>query len=229
MTGPKLTGIRACVFDAYGTLFDTASAAQHCADALRDAAPRLAETWRDKQLQYSWLRTVQGRHGDFWQVTGDALGVALATIGIADADLRERLMQEYLKLDAYPEAAAVLRFLRAAGLPTAILSNGTPAMLGAIVDHAGFGGLFDHVLSVEEVGCYKPHPKVYQLACDRLGLAADEILFVSSNGWDAWSASAFGMRTIWCNRKHAPAERLPGAPTHEIPILAELPKLLAIV
>jgi 2-haloacid dehalogenase len=221
--------IRACVFDAYGTLFDVAAAARGAADALgvETVAP-LAQLWRDKQLQYSWLRAVTGRHADFWQVTGDALDYALAALGLgSDPALRERLMRLYLTLDAYPEVPAALREVRAAGCATAILSNGTPAMLDAAVAHAGLGDLFDHMLSVEAVGVYKPHPKVYQLACDRLGLAPEAILFVSSNGWDAWSASAFGFRVAWCNRQGLARERLPGAPDHELRSLADLPPLLA--
>ncbi len=228
MPEQKITGISACVFDAYGTLFDTASAAQHCADALGFApAARLATLWRDKQLQYTWLRAVQGRHADFWQVTGDALDFALDALKTAGSDLRERLMQLYQTLDAYPEVPEVLRQLRDRGLTTAILSNGTPKMLSAAVDHAGLTDLLDQVLSVEEVGIYKPHPKVYQLACDRLGLAPNAIAFMSSNGWDAWAASAFGFKVIWCNRQGLTRERLPGAPDHEIPSLAELPGLLS--
>ena len=169
---------------------------------------------------------MQDRHADFWQVTGDALDFALDALSFADAALRERLMQLYLALDAYPEVPAALRQLRDAGFATAILSNGSPAMLAAAVEHAGLAALFDHVLSVEEVGVYKPHPKVYQLACDRLGLAADAIAFVSSNGWDAWAASAFGMHAVWCNRQGLTRERLPGAPDREIRSLAELPALL---
>jgi 2-haloacid dehalogenase len=226
MTGEPLDGIHACVFDAYGTLFDVASAAQRCADALGDAAPRLAALWRDKQLQYTWLRAVQGRHADFWQVTGDALDFALESLGLADPSLRGRLMQLYLTLDAYPDAPEVLRQLRGAGLATAILSNGSPAMLAAAIAHAGVGDLLDHVLSVEEAGVYKPHPRVYQLAVDRLAVPAREIAFISSNGWDAWAASAFGMRAIWCNRQSQTRERLPGAPDREIHLLSELPPLV---
>ena len=131
MTGEPLDGILACVFDAYGTLFDVASAALRCADELAGMAPRLSMLWRDKQLQYTWLRAVQGRHADFWQVTGDALDFALESLGLADPSLRERLMQLYLTLDAYPDVPEVLRPLRGAGLATAILSNGSPAMLAA--------------------------------------------------------------------------------------------------
>ncbi len=227
MAAQPVGDVRACVFDAYGTLFDVAVAARRCADAVGDeAASRLAALWRDKQLQYTWLRALQGRHADFWQVTGEALDFALEALGISDAGLRERVMQLYLTLDAYPDAAGTVRRLRDAGLATAILSNGTPSMLAAVVHHAGLAASFDHVLSIEEVGVYKPHPKVYRLACDRLGLAADAILFVSSNGWDAWAASAFGMRAVWCNRSGQPPERLPGAPDHEIRSLAELPALV---
>ncbi|MGH7063234.1 MAG: haloacid dehalogenase type II [Stellaceae bacterium] len=221
-----LAGIRACVFDAYGTLFDVASATRHAAADLGDAAAPLATLWRDKQLQYSWLRAVQGRHADFWQVTGDALDFALDAMGLAEPDRRRRLMQLYLTPDAYPEVPETLHRLRIAGLATAILSNGTPDMLAAAVAHAGLTGMLDQVLSVEEVGVYKPHPRVYQLALDRLGFGAAEIAFVSSNGWDTWAAAAFGMRAVWCNRQDQPRERLPGAPAAEICSLADLPPLL---
>jgi 2-haloacid dehalogenase len=227
MTGEPLDGIRACVFDAYGTLFDVASAALRCADELGGMAPQLATLWRDKQLQYTWLRAVQGRHTDFWQVTGGALDFALESLGLADPGLRERLMQLYSTLDAYPEVSAVLQQLRDAKFATAILSNGSPAMLAGAVAHAGLGNLLKHVLSVEEVAIYKPHRRVYQLAVDHLTVPAPQIAFVSSNGWDAWAASAFGMRVVWCNRSGQRRERLPGAPDREIRSLADLPALLA--
>jgi 2-haloacid dehalogenase len=227
MPNRLLFGVSACVFDAYGTLFDFASAARSCADVLGDAVERVSALWRDKQLQYTWLRTIAGRHADFWQVTGDALDFALDALGVAEPGLRQRLQNLYLTLDAYPDAAPVLRQLRERGSTTAILSNGSRAMLAAAVEHAGLGTLFDHVLSVEEVGVFKPHPQVYQLACDRLGVAPEAILFVSSNGWDAWAASAFGMRVVWCNRQRATREHLPGTPDDEIASLADLPPLLA--
>ena len=225
---PPLTGIRACVFDAYGTLFDVAAAAARCRDVLGERAPPLAQLWRDKQLQYSWLRGLQGRHADFWQVTGDALDYALETMAIEDRALRERLMTLYLTLDAFPEVPGVLTRLKEARVPAAILSNGSPRMLAAAVSAARLEGLFDHLLSVEEVGVFKPHPKVYQLAVDRLGVPAAAIAFLSSNGWDAHAASAFGMRVIWCNRYAQRAERLPGAPDREVRSLAELPALIGL-
>jgi 2-haloacid dehalogenase len=226
MTNRPLTGIKACVFDAYGTLFDFAAAARACRDVLGDAAEPLSALWRDKQLQYTWLRAAQGRHADFWQVTGDALDFTLETLGLERPGLRERLMQLYLALEPFPEVPGVLAVLRSAGHKTAILSNGTPAMLDAIVTGAGLGGMFDAVLSVEEVGAFKPDRRVYQLAVDRLGLPAHAIAFQSSNAWDAHAASAFGMRVVWCNRYGQRRERLPGAPDCEIATLADLPALV---
>jgi 2-haloacid dehalogenase len=226
MTQTALAGIKACVFDAYGTLFDFASAAQSCRDVLGDDADRLTALWRDKQLQYTWLRAVQGRHAEFWQVTGEALDYTLETLGIDRPGLRDRLMALYLSLDTFPEVPEMLRRLKAAGMRTAILSNGSPRMLDAVVKSARLDGLLDAVLSVEEAGIYKPHPKVYQLAVDRLAVPAAAIAFQSSNSWDAHAASAFGMKVVWCNRYGQRRERLPGAPDREIRSLAELPALV---
>jgi 2-haloacid dehalogenase len=228
MSDQPLSGIRACVFDAYGTVFDFASAAQSCRDALGDRTAQLTSLWRDKQLQYTWLRATQGRHADFWQVTGDALDFALDTLGLADAGLRTRLMDLYLALAPFPEVPDVLRRLKAAGMRTAILSNGSPAMLDPLVTNAGLADLFDAVLSVEAAGVYKPHPKVYQLAVNRLGVAAAAIAFQSSNAWDAYAASAFGMKVVWCNRYGQRPERLPGAPDREVTTLAALPALVGV-
>ena len=227
MSREPLVGVRACVFDAYGTLFDYASAAASCRDVLGDRLDRLTTLWRDKQLQYTWLRATQERHADFWQVTGDALDYALGVLGIDDAALRHRLMSLYLTLDAFPEVPDMLERLKTAGVRTAILSNGTPRMLRAAVDGAGLRSLIDDILSVEEVGVYKPHRKVYQLAVDRLGVEPSAIAFQSSNAWDAYAASAFGMQVVWCNRYGFPRERLPGAPDREVTSLAELPALVA--
>jgi len=166
-----LRGVQACVFDAYGTLFDLAAAARKCLDVL-GYDDRLTALWRDKQLQYTWLRAAQERHTDFWQVTGDALEFALETMGLEKPGLRARLMSLYLTLDPFPEVPNVLRKLKTAGMRTAILSNGSPAMLDAAVKAARLEPLLDAVLSVEEVGVYKPHPKVYQLAVDRLAIPA---------------------------------------------------------
>jgi 2-haloacid dehalogenase len=226
MSNEPLVGVQACVFDAYGTLFDFASAAKSCRDMLGDGVDRLTALWRDKQLQYTWLRALQGRHADFWQVTGDALDFAMETLAIDKPGLRDRLMGLYLTLDAFPEVPDVLERLKKADLRTAILSNGSPKMLEAVVRASGLNTLLDAVLSVEEVGVYKPHPKVYQLAVDRLGIRAGAIAFQSSNAWDAYAASAFGMQVVWCNRYGQRSERLPGAPDRTVRSLAELPTLV---
>ena len=213
-----LHGIKACVFDAYGTLFDFAAAARRCKDVLGADVDRLTALWRDKQLQYTWLRAAQGRHADFWQVTGDALDFALETLGIDKLGIRERLINLYLTLDPFPEVADVLERL----------SNGSPKMLDAAVRSARLETLLDSVLSIEEVGLYKPHPKVYQLAVDRLSVPASAISFQSSNAWDAYAASAFGMKVVWCNRYDQRRERVPGAPDFEVKSLFELPAIVAI-
>jgi 2-haloacid dehalogenase len=217
-----LCGVQACVFDAYGTLFDFASAARK---VLGDDTSFIT-LWRDKQLQYTWLRAAQERHADFWQVTGDALDFSLETIiGLKKSD-RDRLMSLFLTLDPFPEVPNVLRKLKTAGMRTAILSNGSPAMLDAAVKAAKLEPLLDAVLSVEEVGVYKPHPKVYQLAVDRLAVPASAICYQSSNAWDAYAASAFGMQVVWCNRYGQRRERLPGSPDREIGSLTQLPAIV---
>lgn len=222
-----LTGIRACVFDAYGTLFDVASAAARCPGVPDDRRAPLAALWRDKQLTYTWLRTLQGRYADFRQVTGDALDFALETLELPASGLRDRLMGLYDTPAAFPEVPETLRALRRAGFTTAILSNGTPEMLESAVAGAGIADLFDAVLSADSVGVFKTHPKVYQSALDRLGVPVAAVSFQSSNAWDAHAASAFGMRVVWCNRYGQRRERLPGAPDREVRTLADLPALLA--
>lgn len=224
--GIGLEGVKACVFDAYGTLFDFATAARKHSGSLGDKADKLTALWRDKQLQYTWLRAVQGRHADFWQVTGDALDFALETCAINQPGIRDKLMASYMTLDPFPEVTETLHRLKAAGKRLAILSNGSPGMLESAVRSARLDGVFELVMSVEEVGVYKPDPMVYQLAVEWLGLPAAAISFQSSNAWDAYAASAFGMRVVWCNRYAQRRERLPGSPDYEITSLVELPALL---
>lgn len=226
MTEPKMSGIKACVFDAYGTLFDVHSAVGRLRDDIGPKADELSRLWRSKQLEYTWLRALMGKHENFWQVTGDALDYALAATGVGSQATRQALMDAYLILDAYPEVPAMLTRLKAAGLKTAILSNGEPEMLDAAVKGAGIEQLLDHVLSVETVGIFKPHPSVYQLAIDRLVVEAAEVAFQSSNAWDVNGASTFGLRPVWINRFGAPAERLPGGAEHEMKDLTGLPDLL---
>ena len=226
MTGLPLRGIKACVFDAYGTLFDVNSAARSAQDELGPGWQPLAELWRTKQLQYTWLRGLGGHHADFWTVTADALSFAMESLKLDDRALHRRLMTLYLSLGAFPEVKDALGTLKAAGMRLAILSNGTPAMLASAVRNADLGDVLDAVLSVEEVGVFKPHPSVYRLASDRLGLEPGEICFLSSNGWDAYAAKAFGFRAVWCNRYNQPPERLPETPDGRIETLAALPAIV---
>jgi 2-haloacid dehalogenase len=226
MNTPRLAGVEACVFDAYGTLFDVNSAARTAQNSLGERWQQLAELWRAKQLQYTWLRGLTGHHRDFWQVTGDALDFAMSTMHVEDSALRSRLMNLYLVLSAYPEVPDVLKRLKTAGMKVAILSNGTPTMLAAAAANAGIAELLDAVLSVEEVKVYKPHPSVYRLACERLKVATGLVCFVSSNGWDAYSAKAFGFRVLWCNRSGQCPERIPETPDAEIAMLSALPDIV---
>jgi 2-haloacid dehalogenase len=226
VTGSQLAPIDACVFDAYGTLFDVNSAATRCRDALGEQADALSATWRRKQLEYSWLRSLMGVHVDFWQVTTEALDYALTRHAIDDPDLRQQLLDIYRRLEAYPEAPEVLRAIRASAVKTAILSNGSPAMLEAAVRAADMDGCFDQLLSVEAVGIFKPDPRVYRLAVDRLDVPAARICFVSSNGWDIAGAAHFGFRTVWINRAGEPRERLPSGPEIELTDLRSLPQLV---
>ncbi len=223
-----LTDIEACVFDAYGTLFDFNSAVMRCRDDIGGDAERLSDIWRQKQLQYTWLRSLMGRHADFWQVTGEALDFALAAVAIDNAELRQRLMALYRELDTFAEVIEVLTSLKQGGMQTAILSNGAPDMLAAGVDAAGLENLLDAVLSVEDVGVFKPDPRVYQLAVDRLGVAPSGICFMSSNGWDAVGAAAFGFRVVWINRYKQPPEQLPAGPDIVLDTLSPLPGLLGL-
>ncbi len=227
--------IRACVFDAYGTLFDVSAAAREAAAApaagrLAEAWPAVARDWRLKQLQYSWLRAVTGEHVDFWQVTQDGLDWALEAHRLDDdAGLRERLLGLYRRLAAYPEVPAMLAALKAAGFATAILSNGSPAMLADAVASAGIGALLDDVLSVEAVGVYKPARVVYDLVGRRFGTAPSQMLFVSSNGWDAAAATGYGFVTAWVNRAGEPIDRLAHRPAHVLEDLSAVPALAAAV
>jgi 2-haloacid dehalogenase len=227
-TEAKLQDIGACVFDAYGTLFDVNAAAARCRDALGDKADALASLWRTKQLEYTWLRSLRGDYVDFWHVTGQSLDYAMAALKLEDKSLRTRLMELYLVLDAYPEVREMLNTIKGAGVKTAILSNGSPSMLVAAVRQAKLEDLLDKVVSVDSARIYKPHPTVYQLAVDRLRLPSERICFLSANAWDASGAAHFGFRVIWINRFRAQPEQLPGTPEKEIHTLAELPGLLGL-
>ncbi|MGB0497239.1 MAG: haloacid dehalogenase type II [Rubricella sp.] len=224
--------VEVCIFDAYGTLFDVGAAAREAAaepgrERLRDLWPRIAELWRLKQLEYSWLRAAAGEHTDFWQVTQDGLDWALGSVGLTDdSAMRERLLELYFNLSCYPEVPQMLASLKGAGLSTGILSNGSPAMLEGAVGSAGIADRLDAVLSVEAVGVFKPAPVVYDMVGARFEVEPDGVLFVSSNGWDACAAAGYGFRTLWVNRAGAPLDRLWGVPEHVASDLTGVPDLV---
>ncbi|MBI1775501.1 MAG: haloacid dehalogenase type II [Proteobacteria bacterium] len=224
----RFSDIGAVVFDAYGTLIDISEITNQCRDALGDKAEALSRLWREKQLQYTWLRSLMGAYVDFWHVTSEALEYAMAALGIANPPLRALLMQLYLSPKIYADVLPTLQQLRAKGLRTAILSNGSPTMLAAAVNSNVLRPSLDAVLSVDAVKTYKPHPSVYQLAVDRMAVPATRILFVSANGWDAVGAGHFGFHVAWINRSGLPQEALPHRSEAEIKSLAELPALLGL-
>jgi 2-haloacid dehalogenase len=223
-----LSATKACVFDAYGTLFDVNAAAERCRGDLGDKWQPLAQLWRTKQLEYCWLLSLRGEYSDFWHVTGFALDYAMASVGITDDMLRSRLMELYFTLDTYADTKDTMTRIKDANRKTAILSNGSKSMLVGCVNHAKIGSLLDRVFSADEVEIYKPHTKMYQLAVDGLHVEPNEICFVSANGWDVSGAANFGFRVVWINRLAARRENTPGEPEYEIKSLSELPALLGI-
>lgn len=216
-------GLSALVFDAYGTIFDVHSVAALAERLFPGQGRALSAAWRTKQLDYTWLRSLMGRYEDFNAVTADALDWALESLGlVADAMARRDLLAEYRRLALFPDAGPALEALSQAHT-LAILSNGHPEMLLAVVDHNDLGHRFaGGVLSVHEAGVFKPHPSVYRVAEEHLAAPRDRIGFVSSNGWDAAGAKAYGFRVFWVNRGGAPVERLGVEPDAVIHDLGEL-------
>lgn len=191
------------VFDAYGTLFDVHAAVRRHAQSLGPDAQRLSELWRAKQLEYSWVRSMAGTYRDFWQLTEDALDTAFAAFPSADRAHRADLLDAYRRLDCYSEVPAVLKAIKADGAKIAILSNGSPKMLGQAVRAAGLDDCIDDVLSVDAIRIYKPDPRVYEIATTRYRVFPNAISFQSSNRWDVAGASQFGFRPVWINRTDA--------------------------
>jgi 2-haloacid dehalogenase len=221
--------IRAIVFDAYGTLLDVhAAMAAHAAKVGPDWQ-RLSQEWRLKQLEYTWVRSLAGPdlHRDFFTITREALHFVAARFGITDQALLADLLTTYRELPAYPEVPEMLARIQAMGIGRTVLSNGEPGMLGEAMRAAKIDHLLDHVLSIERVGVYKPDPRVYRLATERLGLAASEMAFVSSNAWDAFGAREFGFVVHWVNRTGQPDEYGLRHSVRELSDLAALPDLLA--
>ncbi|MEL6768927.1 MAG: haloacid dehalogenase type II [Pseudomonadota bacterium] len=227
-----MAAITHCVFDAYGTLFDVGAAARDAAaeeafEVIKDSWQPVAETWRDKQLAYTWLRATSGCHTDFWTVTKQALDWTLEYYELTAVEgLRDRLLALYWELAPFEEVQRTLTALKGMEQTLAILSNGEPEMLEAAVTSARLGGLFDAVLSAEQVGVFKPHARVYDLVEKTFGCPRQEVLFVSSNGWDACCAAAYGFRTLWVNRRQEPVDRLPVRPNFVADTLVGLPRVI---
>jgi 2-haloacid dehalogenase len=217
---------RAYVFDAYGTLFDVHAAIARHRAAAGPEADRFSEIWRLKQLEYSWTLTLSGQYVDFWTLTERALDYAFARVPSVDRALRPQLLEAYLKLDAYPDARAAVAALKTSGRSTAILSNGSPRMLGAAVEASGMAPILDAVLSVDAVRMYKPRREVYALVTDRFAIRPEEIVFVSSNRWDVMGAAAFGFRPLWVNRAGTPDEYAEYPPLRVVPDLSALASLV---
>ena len=216
---------QALAFDAYGTLFDVHSVISTCNQVFPEKGPALSQLWRAKQLEYTWLRSLMGRYEDFWQVTESALVFACRSLNLScPPATRQKLMDAYLHLDSYPEVLQALRSLSTYKL--AILSNGSPRMLAAVVENTGLRDVFSDVISVDEVKIYKPSPRVYELAPRHLKVPQDAIGFISSNFWDIAGAKSFGLWTCWINRAKAPEEELGFRPDAVIGNLAELEQAL---
>lgn len=223
-----MKGIKAFVFDAYGTLFDVFSITALAEQLFPGRGHALAQLWRAKQLQYSVLRSLMGRHRDFWQITTDALVYACNSLGLdASPESRERLLGAYLELAAFPDVKPGLHALRARGLRLGVLSNGEPKMLRAATESAGIAGLLDTIVSVEDVGIFKPSPRVYALATERLGVTSAELGFVSSNAWDVAGAASAGLRPLWIQRSAAePPDELGFGAERVVRALTDVPAIL---
>ena len=225
----KFAGVKACVFDAYGTLFDVHAPVGRLSAKVGEHADAMSKLWRQKQLEYTWLRSLMGAHAPFWQVTTEALDYAMSFHGIENPDLREELRELYFHLDAYEDARDCLGRLKEQGFATGILSNGSPDMLEGAVSSSGLDKVLDEVISIEDVGIYKPDSRIYQLAVDRMGVSApDEICFVSANPWDAQAGAHFGYQVARINRFGLADDNIPGKPDVLLNSLSELPDIVAV-
>ena len=213
-TGAPMKNFRGIVFDLYGTLYDVHSIAGVCDQAFPGKGAAIAQLWRQKQLEYTWLRSLMERYVNFEALTEDALRYACAAPGLAlEEDMARALSDFYLRLEPHPETADALHRLKDAGIPLAIISNGSHKSIAQVVNNSGMGWAFDELISAEEVQVFKPHPKVYELAERRMGHDRGQLLFVSSNAWDASAAGLFGFPVCWVNRQHGPFDVLGATPT----------------
>lgn len=209
-----MKNFRGIVFDLYGTLYDVHSVAGICDQAFPGKGVAMAQLWRKKQLEYTWLRTLMERYVNFETLTDDALRFTCAALELPLEDDMARVLGDlYLRLEPHPDTTAALHRLKDAGIPLGIISNGSHKSIAQVINHSGMGWAFDELISVEDVQVFKPHPKVYELAERRMGHPRDQILFVSANGWDASAAGLFGFPVCWINRNLGPFDVLGGAPT----------------
>tara|TARA_B110000003_G_scaffold71708_1_gene72998 strand:- start:1026 stop:1715 length:690 start_codon:yes stop_codon:yes gene_type:complete len=223
--------VKICIFDAYGTLFDVTSATRIVANeeeysSFPNHSVKVSNSWRIKQLEYSWLRNIMNEYIDFWQITKDALDFALEENQIKNEKLRQRLLDVYWNLSAYPEAQDVLTTLKANNIQTGILSNGSKQMLNSAVVSANLKNYLDKIISIDGIEIYKPDPKVYQMVLDQFNCKIEEVLFISSNGWDIAGASKFGFTTLWVNRNLIPKDRLTFMPNKITNNLSTIPNIL---
>jgi 2-haloacid dehalogenase len=223
--------VNICIFDAYGTLFDVTSATRIVANeeeysSFPNHSVKVSNSWRIKQLEYSWLRNIMHEYIDFWQITKDALDFALEENQIKNEKLRQRLLDVYWNLSAYPEAQDVLTTLKANNIQTGILSNGSKEMLNSAVVSANLKNYLDKIISIDGIEIYKPDPKVYQMVIDQFNCKIEEVLFISSNGWDIAGASKFGFTTLWINRNLIPKDRLTFMPNKITNNLSTIPNIL---
>jgi 2-haloacid dehalogenase len=221
----KMRNVTACVFDAYGTLFDVNSAAAKCKEKLGDKWENFANTWRTTQLEYTWLRSLMKKHKNFWQITEDSLDHAMETFNI-NKNMRKELLNLYKKLSPYPEVKGCLDALKSKKIKIAILSNGTPDLLKGLVESNNIQSYFDNIISVEDVKIYKPDPKVYEMPIKKYNCKPENICFLSSNTWDVSGGGVFGYNAVWVNRFNKIFDKLGYNPQY---IINNLNQLLELV
>ena len=220
-----MKNIKAIIFDAYGTLFDVNSAAEKCKDKIGDKWEPFADFWRTTQLEYTWLRSLMGRHKDFWQITEDSLDKSMKTFKI-DSAMRDELLSLYKVLSPFKEVPETLKILKEKKYKLAILSNGTPALLNELVNSNNLDNLFDNIFSIEQVGIYKPDSKVYDMPIKKYNIKKNEVAFLSANTWDVSGGGNYGYQAIWLNRNNNIFDNLDFKPKNEIKNLSELIKLI---
>ena len=216
-----MKNIKAIIFDAYGTLFDVNSAAEKCKDKIGDKWEPFANFWRTTQLEYTWLRSLMGRHKDFWGITEDSLDKSMKAFNI-DSSMKNELLNLYKILSPYKEVPKTLKALKEKKIKLSILSNGTPSLLNELVKSNNLNNLFDDIFSIEEVGVYKPDSKVYDIPVKKYKIKNDEIAFLSANTWDVSGGGNYGYQAIWVNRNNNIFDNLDFKPKLEIKNLSGL-------